>query len=48
MVRLYLKCFTSPYYSGLVEELCLTCKQLGWTKPSKIQCEAIPVALAGN
>ena len=33
---------------GLVEELCLACKQLGWTKPSKIQCEAIPVGLSGR
>ena len=33
---------------GIVEELCSACKQLGWTKPSKIQAEAIPVALEGK
>eukprot|EP00095_Tigriopus_kingsejongensis_P006448 maker-scaffold384_size188899-snap-gene-0.33 protein:Tk06448 transcript:maker-scaffold384_size188899-snap-gene-0.33-mRNA-1 annotation:"probable atp-dependent rna helicase ddx47-like" len=33
---------------GLVEALCENCTKLGWTVPSKIQIEAIPVALAGR
>ena len=33
---------------GVVEELCSSCRQLGWTTPSKIQTEAIPVALNGK
>lgn len=33
---------------GVVEELCSSCRQLGWSKPSKIQIEAIPIALKGK
>merc|ERR1711953_1201079 len=33
---------------GLVDALCERCEFLGWKKPSKIQVEAIPVALEGN
>ena len=33
---------------GLVEPLCEAAASLGWTKPSKIQAEAIPVALDGH
>ena len=31
---------------GLVDTLCQACASLGWKKPSKIQVESIPVALA--
>ena len=33
---------------GLREELLEACDSMGWKKPSKIQVEAIPVALEGN
>jgi len=33
---------------GLVDVLCEACEKVGWKKPSKIQAEAIPVALSGN
>jgi len=33
---------------GLVEPLCEAAASLGWAKPSKIQAEAIPVALEGK
>lgn len=33
---------------GLTEVLCKACEQLKWKKPSKIQKEAIPVALKGK
>ncbi|GJQ85429.1 hypothetical protein Trydic_g23857 [Trypoxylus dichotomus] len=33
---------------GLVDVLCTTCEQLKWKEPSKIQKEAIPVALQGK
>ena len=33
---------------GLVDVLCEACDKVGWKKPSKIQAEAIPVALEGN
>jgi ATP-dependent RNA helicase DDX47/RRP3 len=33
---------------GLDEELSARCEALGWKKPTKIQCEAIPVALEGK
>lgn len=33
---------------GLIEELCLACKQLGWKSPTAIQKEAIPMALKGR
>ena len=33
---------------GLVEVLCEACEKVGWKKPSRIQAEAIPVALKGN
>merc|ERR1719323_747541 len=33
---------------GLVDVLCDACEKVGWKNPSKIQAEAIPVALAGN
>ncbi|EDO33593.1 predicted protein [Nematostella vectensis] len=33
---------------GVVDALCEACKQLGWKTPSKIQREAIPVALQGK
>jgi ATP-dependent RNA helicase DDX47/RRP3 len=33
---------------GLVDVLCAACEQLKWKEPSKIQREAIPVALQGK
>lgn len=33
---------------GVVDALCESCEHLGWTVPSKIQREAIPVALSGR
>jgi len=33
---------------GIVDVLCEACEQLKWKHPSKIQKEALPVALAGN
>ncbi|XP_077061840.1 putative ATP-dependent RNA helicase DDX47 isoform X6 [Siphateles boraxobius] len=33
---------------GVTEVLCEACDQLGWKKPTKIQIEAIPVALEGR
>lgn len=33
---------------GLVDALCTACEQLKWKAPSKIQKEAIPVALQGK
>nr|XP_023027344.1 probable ATP-dependent RNA helicase DDX47 [Leptinotarsa decemlineata] len=33
---------------GLVDALCKACEQLKWTNPSKIQKEAIPLALEGK
>lgn len=33
---------------GLIDTLCEACKELKWKAPSKIQREAIPVALKGH
>ena len=33
---------------GLVDTLCERCEALGWKKPTKIQVEAIPIALEGK
>lgn len=33
---------------GLIDTLCEACKELKWAAPSKIQREAIPVALKGH
>ena len=33
---------------GLLDSLCERCEALGWKKPSKIQVEAIPIALEGH
>ena len=33
---------------GLIDTLCQACASLGWKKPTKIQVESIPVALAKN
>lgn len=33
---------------GLIDVLCEACEDLKWKAPSKIQREAIPVALKGN
>ncbi len=33
---------------GLVDVLCKSCERMGWKKPSRIQAEAIPVALEGR
>jgi len=33
---------------GLCDELCAATKELGWTNPTKIQQEAIPIALQGR
>lgn len=33
---------------GLIDTLCESCLELKWKVPSKIQREAIPVALKGN
>ena len=34
-------------FQGVVDVLCEACEQLKWKVPSKIQREAVPVALAG-
>lgn len=36
------------YLQGLIDTLCEACLELKWKVPSKIQREAIPVALKGN
>lgn len=36
------------YLKGVTDVLCEACDQLGWTKPTKIQVEAIPLALQGT
>lgn len=36
------------YRQGVVDVICESCERLGWIVPSKIQHEAIPVALAGR
>jgi len=36
------------YWQGVVDVLCESCERLGWTVPSKIQHEAIPIALSGR
>ena len=41
MVHVWLCC------KGVVDVLCEACAQLKWQTPTKIQQEAIPVALAG-
>lgn len=33
---------------GVTEVLCEACDQLGWKSPTKIQVEAVPVALQGE
>jgi ATP-dependent RNA helicase DDX47/RRP3 len=33
---------------GVCKELCESCEQLKWTKPTPIQREALPVALEGK
>lgn len=33
---------------GVTDVLCEACDQLGWAKPTKIQIEAIPLALQGR
>lgn len=33
---------------GVTEVLCEACDQLGWKSPTKIQMEALPVALQGQ
>lgn len=35
-------------FQGIVKVLCDACKSLNWKKPTKIQIEAIPVALQGK
>lgn len=35
-------------FQGIVDVLCEACQQLGWKSPTKIQREAIPVALQGK
>ncbi|KAJ8881843.1 hypothetical protein PR048_018329 [Dryococelus australis] len=35
-------------FSGVVDVLCEACEQLKWKIPSKIQQEAIPLALKGK
>lgn len=42
-----LKCVLSNS-KGVTDVLCEACDQLGWTKPTKIQIEAIPLALQGR
>ena len=32
----------------MTDVLCEACDQLGWAKPTKIQIEAIPLALQGR
>lgn len=36
------------FRQGVTEVLCEACDQLGWKSPTKIQIEAIPVALQGE
>ncbi|VDK70835.1 unnamed protein product [Anisakis simplex] len=33
---------------GVRDVLCETCSRLGWKTATKVQCEAIPLALAGR
>lgn len=35
-------------FQGVTEVLCEACDHLGWKSPTKIQVEAIPVALQGK
>jgi len=35
-------------YEGIIEELCEVCERLNWKRPTKIQAEAIPLALKGR
>lgn len=37
-----------PNVQGVTDVLCEACDQLGWKMPTKIQVEAIPVALQGE
>lgn len=42
------QCYLYYFLSkGIVDVLCEACEQLKWKSPSKIQKEAIPVALQG-
>lgn len=36
------------FRQGVTDVLCEACDQLGWKSPTKIQIEAIPVALQGE
>lgn len=38
----------SLMFQGVTDVLCEACDQLGWKMPTKIQIEAIPVALQGE
>lgn len=45
----YTDCFlTNISFQGVVDVLCEACDGLKWTSPTKIQREAIPVALLGR
>ena len=46
--RIYVLNGDDCFAQGLVEVLCEACEQMGWKSPSKIQREAIPVALQGK
>lgn len=39
---------TKVFLQGVVDILCEACAALNWKNPSKIQREAIPLALKGN
>ena len=39
--------YLSLFFQGVVDVLCQACERLGWKNPTKIQKEAIPVALEG-
>ncbi len=39
---------TDFVFKGVVDVLCEACEKLKWKQPTKIQKEAIPVALEGK
>lgn len=48
VLKQHLDLLLFPNTQGLVDTLCESCIELKWKAPSKIQREAIPVALQGN
>lgn len=44
----FVKAKLALFLQGVVDILCEACAALNWKNPSKIQREAIPLALKGN